>query len=149
MDVDRQAAVQASRAAGEEKVQQTTERRFEGLVEFEAVTGLKKGTAPSNGNNCLYYSVAQCSGLLHPSLRNYESVAARMQEWRKGTHDSLMPRLQKSIPDGNSGWDKGIYRADATRIFQKGEFSKPAHIHELANRFEKSILVLQAAGEGS
>eukprot|EP00966_Prymnesium_polylepis_P141143 3259376-Prymnesium_polylepis.1 len=60
-----------------------------------------------------------------------------------------MSRLQTSIPDGNSGWDKGICKVDAMQVFKNADFSKPAHTHELANRFGNSILVLQAAGKGS
>lgn len=150
MDVDAQAAVQYSRAASEEKLQQKTEERFKDLAEFEAETGLKKGTASGNGNNCLINSVMQCEGRLHwyPKWHTVnQSVLKRCQKLREELHGSLLSRLQPEAPD--EGWDHGFGEKEALSVMQRKDFLKAAHTHELANRFGKSIVVLQGAGVGS
>eukprot|EP00966_Prymnesium_polylepis_P157557 3641311-Prymnesium_polylepis.1 len=78
MDVDAQAAVQYSRAASEEKLQQKTEERFKDLAEFEAETGLKKGTASVRGAAALVPQVAHCESVGAEALSEAARRAARI-----------------------------------------------------------------------
>jgi hypothetical protein len=144
--LDEQAAAIAKNLA---KERERAAQVFSSLEEFEQATGLTKGLASTNRNNCLYNAAAQAHGLLHPSLRSHKSVLQRTQEWRAELHASLLPRLHPTEKGATGAWDSNHSRETAEEIFTHNLFSAPINVHELASRLAKPIVVLQEAGRGT
>ena len=109
------------------------------------------GQASGDRNNCLYGSVAQSYGALHPSLCSHPEVLNLLDsQWRSPIHERLLPLLApRKFRPPQHRWDANWNCDRAQECFNNRLFSGEAHIHVLACALGRVILVLQQAGPGT
>lgn len=133
-----------------EKTKQSLEKRkFMTLEQVESETLLRVGSASIHGNNCLLFSVAQVSDMLHPSTdQSDRTVIAAVQGWRAQQLNRLLTMLQEVAPDaGAARWDAGSSRALVQANFDQAGYLGQVHIMDIAEQTKKTMVVLQPASD--
>ena len=139
--------------AFEEKSERTKQalgqRKFTTLEQFESETSLRIGSANIHGNNCLLFSAAQASDMLHPSTdQSDRTVTAAVQRMRAQQLNRLLTTLQEVAPDaGAARWDAGSSRALVQDNFDDAGYLGQVHIVDIAEQTKKTMLVLQPASD--
>ena len=134
----------------QEKKQAFASQKFTTLEQVESETLLRKGSARSDGNNCLLFATALVTDMLHPSTQADPAAIDAVQHWRARQLCRLLKKLQVEAPDaGAAQWDAGWSCSLAQQGFDNTDFLGQIHIFDVAEETNNIMVVLQRASEQS